>query len=264
MEYFLGISLAFGVSLFGTLVGFDRDRAYYPVIMVVIASTYQLFAVIGGAWHALSLESVGFVSFVLVSVIGFRTNLWLVVAALAGHGVFDLVHPHVIANPGVPAWWPMWCLSYDVSAALYLAWLLNRSGLPARPRDGQISETRKRAPVTDLLVHPIRPHVQAELDAAAARGADFAASFRKLERAHVLSQVSTREHVRVHWHMLVWAVRQRDTREFFGQILRIVGAATKTAIGLVPTGNTGGSNVGPFRRMPVSDEFAAVLADASK
>lgn len=96
-----------------------------------------------------------------------------------------------------------------------------------------------------VLGSPIRPYVRAELDAAAGTSAGFAANFRKLERAHVLSLVSTGEHVRVHWHMLVWAVRQRDTREFFGLSLRNIGAATKTAIGLGPTGNTGGSNIGP-------------------
>ena len=29
-----------------------------------------------------------------------------------------------IANPGVPTWWPGFCLAYDVIAAGYLSWLL--------------------------------------------------------------------------------------------------------------------------------------------
>jgi hypothetical protein len=58
---------------------------------------------------------------------GFRSSLWVVVAALAAHGVFDLVHGGVIENPGVPGWWPAFCLTYDVTAATYLLWLL-RSG----------------------------------------------------------------------------------------------------------------------------------------
>ena len=248
MEYLVGILLALGVSLGGTLAGFDRDRAFYPTMTLAITSYYQLFAISGGSAHALSLETATFLGFALVVVIGFKTNLWLIVAALAGHGGFDLVHRHVITNPGVLAWWPMFCLTYDVTAALYLAWLLDRSSLAA-----------KRA----HSAHPIRPHVQAELDAAAALGRDSAASFRKLERAHVLSQTSTREHVRVHWCMLLWAVQQRNAKEIAGQILRIAGAATKTAVGLVPTGNTGGADVSPFRRMPVSDDLAAILADAA-
>ena len=102
----------------------------------------------------------------------------------------------------------------------------------------------------------IRPYVDAELRAA---DLDTAREFVHLERAHVLGQASTREHVRVHWHMLRWAWRHRDAREFAGQLLRIVGAATKTFIGLVPAGNTGGANVSAVRPMPVDPELAAII-----
>lgn len=106
----------------------------------------------------------------------------------------------------------------------------------------------------------IRPHVDAEL--AAARAAPPAAAFGHLERAHVLGQASTVEHVRVHWRMFRWGLAQRDVRECAGQLLRIVGAATKTAIGFVPEGNTGGANVSPFRRMPVAPDLAARIREA--
>jgi len=105
----------------------------------------------------------------------------------------------------------------------------------------------------------IRPYVDAELAAAAQ---DPAQAFRHLERAHVLGQASTREHVRVHWWMLRWAWRERDLREFFGQAFRLSGAAAGTFIGLVPTGNTGGTSVGAFRRMPIEPELEVIIARA--
>lgn len=105
----------------------------------------------------------------------------------------------------------------------------------------------------------IRPYVVAELRAAQL---DAAHEFAHLERAHVLGQASTREHVRVHWRMLMWAWRHRDAREYFGQLFRIVGAATKTFVGLVPAGNTGGANVSPVRPMPLDPELAAIIAKA--
>ena len=105
----------------------------------------------------------------------------------------------------------------------------------------------------------IRPYVNAELEAA---DRDPARAFSYLERAHVLGQASTREHVRVHWRMLQWAWRNRDAREFFGQLVRITGAATKTFIGLVPSGNTGGANVSAVRPMPVDPELAAIIEKA--
>ena len=51
-------------------------------------------------------------------------------------------------------------------------------------------------------------------------------------------------------------------REFFGQVIRLTGAATKTFIGLVPTGNTGGANVSAIRPMPIDPELARIIERA--
>jgi len=131
MAYLIGIVLALGVGLFATGVGLDRDRAFYPTVMIVIALTYALFAVIGGSLEVLAVESIAIVAFVALSIAGFKRSLWLVVAALAAHGVFDFFHGHLIVNPGVPEWWPRFCGAYDVVAAAYLAALLGWSRRPA-------------------------------------------------------------------------------------------------------------------------------------
>jgi hypothetical protein len=124
MSLLIGASLALVVGLFATLVGFDRHRAFYPTVMIVVASYYVLFAVMGGSTPSLLTECVVMVPFLVASVAGFKRSLWLVVAGLAGHGALDFVHAHVIANPGVPLFWPDFCMSYDVVAAGYLAALL--------------------------------------------------------------------------------------------------------------------------------------------
>lgn len=131
MAHLVGIVLALGVALFAKLVGLDKDRAFYPTVMVVVASYYDLFAVMSGSMHAIGAELAITVAFLVAVVVGFRRNLWIVVAALAAHGLFDLVHPHLIDNPGVPAWWPSFCAAYDVTAAACLAWLLNQRLRPA-------------------------------------------------------------------------------------------------------------------------------------
>ena len=127
MEYLVGVGLALAVCLLATFVGLDRDRAFYPTITIVIASYYGLFAVVGGSTRALAIECLVITAFLLVSILGFKANLWLLVAALFAHGVFDSVHGHLISNPGVPMWWPMFCLAFDLTAAGYLAWLLSGS-----------------------------------------------------------------------------------------------------------------------------------------
>ncbi len=120
----IGAVLALAVGVFGTLVGLDRERAFYTTIAIVVASYYSLFAVLGGSTRALVVESLVAGAFVAAAAIGFRSSLWLVAIALGGHGVFDFAHGAVISNPGLPVYWPAFCAAYDVVAAGYLAWLL--------------------------------------------------------------------------------------------------------------------------------------------
>jgi hypothetical protein len=127
MEYVIGFAAAVGVGLFATVIGFDKERSFYPVVLIVIATLYLLFAVMAGSTKSLVAEAIPALVFVAMAALGFRKTPWLVVAGLALHGVFDFFHHAVIANPGVPVWWPGWCLAYDVVAAAYLAALiLNR------------------------------------------------------------------------------------------------------------------------------------------
>jgi len=111
----------------------------------------------------------------------------------------------------------------------------------------------------------IAPYVHHELTKAksARLEAKFQDEFAHLERAHVLGQESTRWHVLTHIEMAKWAYRHHHTHELLGQLFRIVGAATKTALGLVPAGNTGGANVSPFKVMPVSPDLR-ILIDQAK
>lgn len=124
MEYAIGVTIAAAVGLFGSLVGFDKERGFYPVVLIVIATLYLLFAAMAKSTEALVAEAFPALMFVAAAVLGFRKTLWIVVAGLALHGVFDFIHHAAITNPGVPTWWPGFCLAYDVTAAAYLAALI--------------------------------------------------------------------------------------------------------------------------------------------
>ncbi len=126
MEYLIGVGLGMVVCAFAKLAGFDRDRVFYPTLLIVIATYYILFAVMGRSTRALTIESAVASTFLVLAVTGFKKNLWLVAAALAGHGLFDLFHRFFIQNPGVPLWWPGFCLSFDILAGAFLALLLIR------------------------------------------------------------------------------------------------------------------------------------------
>jgi hypothetical protein len=129
MGYGIGAALAVSISLLAGAVKFDRDRAFYPTVLIVMASYYVLFAMMGGTIHALPIESLVMAAFLLLAVAGFKLSLRIIVAALVGHGVFDFFHGRIIKNDGVPEWWPAFCLAYDVCAGGYLALLLRRSNL---------------------------------------------------------------------------------------------------------------------------------------
>ena len=76
-----------------------------------------------------------------------------------------------------------------------------------------------------------------------------------LERAHVLGQSSVRWHVLAHWLLLKVAIRRHQGIAALGQAVRIVLGAVGSAVGRVPTGNTGGSDVSMFARMPIAPDL---------
>ncbi len=83
-------------------------------------------------------------------------------------------------------------------------------------------------------------------------------AFFHLQRAHVLGQRDVRWHVLTHWLLLALALRRRQGRAAVGQMVRIVLGAIGSAVGRVPTGNTGGSDVSLFAPMPTAPELLAI------
>jgi hypothetical protein len=126
LEYVTGLILSSAVAGSAAVIGLDRDRAFYPTVLIVIASYYVLFAVMGASGPILAIEIAVACGFAILAILGFTRNLWLVAAALIGHGAFDFVHHWLIENPGVPQWWPGFCLAFDVILGGWLATRLSR------------------------------------------------------------------------------------------------------------------------------------------
>lgn len=59
--------------------------------------------------------------------------------------------------------------------------------------------------------------------------------------------------------MLRVELRRHRYAAVFGQLIRIGLGALGSAVGIVPTGNTGGTNVSMFRRMPIATELQAII-----
>lgn len=133
MPYLVAIVLALAIVGGSRVAGMDRDRALYPAALIVIGSYYVLFATMGGSTASIVSEMIGATVFTALAVIGFRVNLWIVALAIAGHGLFDfVVHPQLVPNPGMPAWWPAFCGTIDIALGILVAILLDRGVIRAR------------------------------------------------------------------------------------------------------------------------------------
>lgn len=130
MEYLIGLVFSLAVAGAATVIGFDRDRSFYPTVLIIIAMVYVLFAAMDPSGQSLLVESLVSGAFFLLAVIGFKTDLWLVAAV--GHGAFDLVHHILVNNRAVPHWWPGFCMAVDVVLGVFSGVLLARRSHSSR------------------------------------------------------------------------------------------------------------------------------------
>lgn len=126
MAYLAGLLVALFLLGLSTALRYAHERSFQSTVLMVVASYYVLFAAMAADTQAMVAESIVALAFIAIAVVGFKRWPWLTIAAIAGHGVFDAVHHHVIANPGMPAWWPAFCGTFDVVAGVYLAVLVAR------------------------------------------------------------------------------------------------------------------------------------------
>ena len=124
MEYLVGIILAVLFCGAAAGLGMDRERAFYPAVLIAVASYYLAFAVVDGRGEVMRSEVAIAAIFIAAAVAGFKRNPWIAVVALAGHGVMDGFHDHLVHNTGVPQVWPGFCMSFDVTAAVIVAWVM--------------------------------------------------------------------------------------------------------------------------------------------
>lgn len=134
MPIVVGVLLAIAIAALAKFTRFDEERSFYSTVLVIIASYYVLFAVLGGSSRALVWELVIAVVFSTAAIIGALFYPTLVGAGIMAHGLFDLVHDMVIENPGVPTWWPTFCGSIDVLLGL---WVITHTLTRSRP-DGML------------------------------------------------------------------------------------------------------------------------------
>ncbi len=125
-----GFGLGVAVAVFASRVGFDRDRSFYPTVLMVITAYYVLFAVISGNEQAILIEIGVAALFCMASLAGYRWSPLIVAAAIFAHGAYDFAHHLLFPDHGAPVWWPGFCGAIDVVLAI-AAVLIVREGKKA-------------------------------------------------------------------------------------------------------------------------------------
>jgi hypothetical protein len=80
-----------------------------------------------------------------------------------------------------------------------------------------------------------------------------------LERSHILAQPYPWQHTAVHWKMLLFGIKIKNTKEIVGQIPRLIFGGVKSFVGKIPVGNTGGANVHPLKPMEIPSDLKLIL-----
>ena len=80
-------------------------------------------------------------------------------------------------------------------------------------------------------------------------------SWYHLERAHILGQPYPVTHTAVHWKMLKFGIKLKNTGEVVGQVPRLLFGGVKSFVGKIPVGNTGGANVPPLLQMEIPEDL---------
>jgi hypothetical protein len=88
-------------------------------------------------------------------------------------------------------------------------------------------------------------------------------ALRHLERAHVIGQTFVGAHAKSHWLMFTLEIRRGHIAAVFGQAVRLVLGVIGSAVGIVPTGNTGGTDISMFMRLPIAPELQKIIDDSA-
>ena len=126
MELAIGIILGFATVILAKFTGFSRDRGFYPLLLIVIALYYVLFAFQYAVNTAILFEVGIALIFSALAFIGHKRRLIIVAAGLALHGVYDLFHGAIPYATEAPNWWAMFCLGFDVVLAIGLFFAMRR------------------------------------------------------------------------------------------------------------------------------------------
>lgn len=120
----IGLALAWLIIYSFKAKGYESLPAGYPMLLATFPLYYWCFALSSHNYHALWNELALGVVFILIAWTAYKvdgaTKLALLALGFIGHGIYDVVHPHVYEASVAPSWWPEFCGSIDVILGVYV------------------------------------------------------------------------------------------------------------------------------------------------
>jgi hypothetical protein len=123
IAFITGVGLALVLAIFGKLTGYEKDRSFFPTLLIVIASYYLLFAILDGSVSTILIEIAVAAFFIVLAIWGSYQFPLIVGAGIALHGIFDFMYGYFYLNNGVPVWWPAFCAGIDIPFGLWVMYL---------------------------------------------------------------------------------------------------------------------------------------------
>lgn len=120
---FWGLVFAGATMGVHALLGREASVLLAGVLMAMIGAIYIGFGVRDGRAGALVIECLGAAGFAACAIAGLTVSPWFIVAALAGHAGWDVLHHRAGAWASPPRWYIPYCAVYDLTAAIGLALL---------------------------------------------------------------------------------------------------------------------------------------------
>lgn len=120
IAFIAGVGLAVVLAIFGKLTGYEKDRSFFPTLLIIIASYYLLFAILDGSPSTILIEIAAAAIFIVLAIWGSYKSTLIVGAGIALHGIFDFMYSYLYVNHGVPVWWPAFCAGIDIPFGLWV------------------------------------------------------------------------------------------------------------------------------------------------
>ena len=119
--------MAFATLLFAFALSEVQLLAFHAVLLTLIAAVYIGFALRDRGGSGVGLELAAAAGFTLLALVGLQVSPWFIVAGLALHGCWDILHHNGVGliKTKVPQWYIPFCTGCDWLLALFLSVRLN-------------------------------------------------------------------------------------------------------------------------------------------